>query len=84
MLSFDVSVPQFGETIQLPGYGAVIGNGKQVAVTILDEGSPRVAFVVPAEAALDLSQRMWSAARQADPESTSLIAALRRSFAGNA
>lgn len=84
MLSFDVTVPDFGETITVDGGMTMVGDGKSVAVTILEDQAPVTAFMVPAEFALDLSRRIWSAARHADPQNTSLIAQLRASFAGNA
>lgn len=84
MLSFDVTVPEFGETIVLAGGATLVGDGRSVSVTLSSEEGPVAAFILPAERALELSREVWSAARRADPENTSLIATLRRSFAGNA
>ena len=84
MLSFDVSVPEFGEVVAAAGNSPMVGDGKSVAVTLSAEEVPVVAFLLPAEEALELSQRIWSAARKADPENTTLIATLSRRMAGNA
>lgn len=84
MLSFDVSVPEYGEMVASAGGSPMVGDGKSVAVTLGTEEGPIVAFLIPAEEALELSQRIWSAARQADPQNTSLTAVLARTLAGNA
>ena len=84
MLSFDVSVPEFGEAVSIWTDLPIVADGKSVAVTILEDDAPMTAFIIPAEAAMTLSRQLWTAAREADPGNTSLIAQLRASFAGNA
>lgn len=84
MLSFDVSVPEFGEAVSIWTGRPIVADGQSVAVTILEDDAPMTAFLVPAQDALTLSREIWKAARQADPQNTSLIAQLRASFAGNA
>lgn len=82
MLSFDVSVPEFGETVTLEGGSTLVGDGKSVAVTLGTEEGPVAAFILPAERALGLSQELWAAGRKADPEGTSLLAHLKIALGG--
>lgn len=84
MLQFDVTVPGFGEAVALTDGQVIVGDGKQVAVTLTNEEGPLVAFMIPADVALALSRGIYQAARHADPERTSLIGQLRASAAGNA
>ncbi len=84
MLQFDVTVPEFGETITIPNGGTMVGDGKSVAVTITEDESPAAAFLLPAGAALALSRGIYQAARKADPEGTSFMGILRGALAGNA
>lgn len=82
MLSFDVSVPEFGETVTLEGGSTLVGDGKSVTVTLGTQDGPVAAFILPAKRAMDLSQEIWSAARKADPEGTSLVNQLKSMMGG--
>jgi hypothetical protein len=84
VLHFDVSVPEYGEAITIPGGDTMVSDGTMVAVTISEDETVAAAFMIPADVALALSRGIWTAARHADPQNTNLIAQLRSSFAGNA
>lgn len=83
MLHIDVSVPGLGEPAPLEGAAPLLGEEKQVRVTVIDEDGSKAAFQIPAKRALAVSREIYAAARKADPEGTSLGAILRSALADN-
>lgn len=77
MLQIDVTVPELGEPTVLEGGVVILGDEKSVGMLIGNEDGPACAVQMPAIEALRLSRRLFRAARQADPEGTSLMAQLK-------